>query len=1252
MRLTKRRAIHGLIGALSLAGATGALAGERTWDFNTDPTTELTIGGNGVNPGEWQQTGGNPGGFLALTWPVNSQVSMVKFPNIDPGKIVTAFKFEADLRVGNSVGERAADGFSVSFAREGDPALLDENITAGNQGVFAGTIAEGGSTTGIAVSFDTWSGNTYTEADGSTGTDIEGILVRVDNTTILRQALATRHGACDDATSLQTGPRDAAYWAGGGDFSDPASWAALCWQPFSVELDNAGKLTVKWKGRTILDGFQTTYFPTAGQLVLAGRTGNANEHTHFDNIKLTTTAVEGGAAPTPPGNPHVTNPGTRRLLVEWGASTVTGDPTARLAYEVEQDGVVVVGTQQTTSYEATGLTPGKSYTFRIRGKNVAGVASEWSTVTVSTVAEVDSLTHLVAQVYRTAPDGSALGGGGQADLDNAIGSSKYPNSPDSTYYTSGLTFGEPALGNTYGENHLVRIATVLTAPETGSFRFFIRSDDASRLYINTTGAAIPNPSTAVPVAQEDGCCGPFEEVGAGENVDSGTFPTSEPISLTAGQSYGILYLVKEGGGGDWGQVAWRKEGDTTPAGSLRPIQGALFQGKGDPVGGVVTINAQPASSTVAAYKSATFTVAATTSSPYPIQPVYQWYKNGAVIRGANNPSYNIPVVQPGDDGAKFKVLVSVVGKGVESSEATLTVSPQVAPKVAAITGSDSFTQLTVTFDQPVVAPSATTAANYAIDKGVTVSAATLVDQFNVRLTTSAQTDTTKYTLTLNNVQNLGGTPIAANTAVAFESWGLVSGRIRADQFTGFTGASLTDMETVVADPKYPNSPDVVRFLNNGLTFGEPAFGDTWGENHLVAIKGVLKPTETAQYRFFVRSDDASRLYINTSGAALPNAATATPIATEAGCCGGFEEVGNGGNGDDPATFPTSEPISLTAGQSYGILYLVKEGGGGDWGQVAWRKSTDTTAAGSLTPIKDDIYWYGPPAQGSTITNGLVAYWNFDGTLLDSIKDFHGTGRGTTPPAFDAGKAGFGQAIKLDGNDQFVEITGGNENELEFPGGSMSIAGWFKVDAFDTEWQAVIAKGEGSNYRVARRAATGTIAYAGGVGEGADDVPAVNDGQWHHFVAVSDASPTGAFGTAMYVDGVLRTVMASKPVLTANAANLMIGENPEARGREFEGLLDDIAIWNRVLTATEVATLYNSGAGTAISSLPGVNEPVPPVSVTVARAGANITIQWSPSGGTLETSPALGAGAVWTTVGTANPATVPVGTGNAYYRIRQ
>ena len=47
--------------------------------------------------------------------------------------------------------------------------------------------------------------------------------------------------------------------------------------------------------------------------------------------------------------------------------------------------------------------------------------------------------------------------------------------------------------------------------------------------------------------------------------------------------------------------------------------------------------------------------------------------------------------------------------------------------------------------------------------------------------------------------------------------------------------------------------------------------------------------------------------------------------------------------------------------------------------------------------------------------------------LDSIKDFDGTARGTeSSSAFVDGKAGFGKAIKLDGTDQFVEITRGDE----------------------------------------------------------------------------------------------------------------------------------------------------------------------------------------------------------------------------------
>ena len=73
----------------------------------------------------------------------------------------------------------------------------------------------------------------------------------------------------------------------------------------------------------------------------------------------------------------------------------------------------------------------------------------------------------------------------------------------------------------------------------------------------------------------------------------------------------------------------------------------------------------------------------------------------------------------------------------------------------------------------------------------------------------------------------------------------------------------------------------------------------------------------------------------------------------------------------------------------------------------------------------------------------------------------------------------------------------------------------------------------------------------------------------------------------------------------------------------------------------------------------VTLPAPPApatgsgsTLTVKQSGKSLTISWSPSGGTLESTPAIATNTVWTAVGAANPATVTIGTGNAYYRVRQ
>ncbi|HZR16311.1 MAG TPA: hypothetical protein VFE51_03210 [Verrucomicrobiae bacterium] len=59
---------------------------------------------------------------------------------------------------------------------------------------------------------------------------------------------------------------------------------------------------------------------------------------------------------------------------------------------------------------------------------------------------------------------------------------------------------------------------------------------------------------------------------------------------------------------------------------------------------------------------------------------------------------------------------------------------------------------------------------------------------------------------------------------------------------------------------------------------------------------------------------------------------------------------------------------------------------------------------------------------------------------------------------------------------------------------------------------------------------------------------------------------------------------------------------------------------------------------------------PPISLSTSLSGTHIEISWAPSGGTLESSPVVGPGATWSTVGTQNPTNIPVASGARFFRI--
>jgi Concanavalin A-like lectin/glucanases superfamily len=84
--------------------------------------------------------------------------------------------------------------------------------------------------------------------------------------------------------------------------------------------------------------------------------------------------------------------------------------------------------------------------------------------------------------------------------------------------------------------------------------------------------------------------------------------------------------------------------------------------------------------------------------------------------------------------------------------------------------------------------------------------------------------------------------------------------------------------------------------------------------------------------------------------------------------------------------------------------------------------------------------------------------------------------------------------------------------------------------------------------------------------------------WHFVAMTYDGSNTAA-GIKIYVDGVSQTVSAGTDTLSGSitvGADLKIGTDVPADNDAFTGTIDDARVYNRALSPTEVATLYNGG----------------------------------------------------------------------------
>jgi hypothetical protein len=267
----------------------------------------------------------------------------------------------------------------------------------------------------------------------------------------------------------------------------------------------------------------------------------------------------------------------------------------------------------------------------------------------------------------------------------------------------------------------------------------------------------------------------------------------------------------------------------------------------DPV--APSITGQPASQTIIANQTATFSVSASGTTPLS----YQWQKSGTVISGATSSTYTTPAETTSDNGALFSVVVSNSAGTTTSNSAVLTVNPApVAPTITSQPASRAITAgQTATFS---VSASGTAPLSYQWQKnGTAISGATSASyttptettsdsgaQFNVVVRNSAGSATSNAaTLTVNaatpgalapNVTSLGfGNVIVSNSSllgVNFTNSGSVNITVSSVTISGagFTASGISNGQIV--------TPGQVVTLN--VTFAPAATGSAIGNVTIVS----------------------------------------------------------------------------------------------------------------------------------------------------------------------------------------------------------------------------------------------------------------------------------------------------------------------------------------------------------------------------------------------------------------------------------
>lgn len=258
-------------------------------------------------------------------------------------------------------------------------------------------------------------------------------------------------------------------------------------------------------------------------------------------------------------------------------------------------------------------------------------------------------------------------------------------------------------------------------------------------------------------------------------------------------------------------------------------------------------------------------------------------------------------------------------------------------------------------------------------------------------------------------------------------------------------------------------------------------------------------------------------------------------------------------------------------------------------------SANLSVRETLTAVTTVVATGAPPAitySIADVTSNLVAHWKLDETSGTTATDSSGSGYDGTyvnsPTLNQTGAFGTSKAVTFaSASSQAVSAGSINLSATS----AITVAAWVKTSATSgvfVEGSVNMNTHTDGFYLGIGASNTIEATHKGNTGHNQVLYSTTLNGNWKHVVAIYDKSQPAANEIALYIDGSFATYtnglsnnntnsFGNRPVYLASRA---------ATSSFLSGTLDDVRIYSRALSATDIKGLYNSGLDSAKFSIVG------------------------------------------------------------------